>query len=173
MEDNKDMVTATETAEEKNTQGEDKAEKTYSRDELNKIINAERNKIKAEILKEEEEKRTEAEKLAKMKADEKLEYEKQKETDRANKAEMELNAYKLKDTAIQIANEKRLDVKLLDMIDFTRESAETINSKIESMTKLFKDAVEKGINESLKEKSPRYVVGTTENSKKNISRASY
>ena len=43
-----------------------KVEKTFTRDEYNKAIAAEKAKVRAEIEKEQEEKRTESEKLARM-----------------------------------------------------------------------------------------------------------
>ena len=80
MEDNNNVVTATETAEKEVQQEnvtpevEDKKEKTYSRAEVNKMINAEREKLKEELLKEAEVKKSEAEKLAKMDTEQKLNY---------------------------------------------------------------------------------------------------
>ena len=56
MEDNKDLVSSTVTEQETSEvqKGEDKKEKMYSRDELYKIVNAEKNKVRDELLKEAE-----------------------------------------------------------------------------------------------------------------------
>ena len=53
-------------------------EKTFTRDELNKIVNAERSKVLEEYKAQVEAEKTEAEKLAKMKSDEKLQYQLEK-----------------------------------------------------------------------------------------------
>lgn len=141
-----------------------KTEKTYTRDELNKIISAERDKLKAELVKEAEEKKTEAEKLAKMDADEKHKYELAKAEKEKNDALAKLNAYELKEQATKIASEKELDISLLDIIDYAKETADSIKAKIENIDGVFKKAVEKRVNERLQEKSPRQVSSSVTNS---------
>lgn len=170
MEDNKDMVGSTATEQKDvetkvdniqqvetpaETKGE-KKEKLYTRKEVEAIKAAERKAIEDKY----EAEKNEAEKLAKLDDDAKKDYALQKETERANKAESELNAYKLKDTAIDIAREKGVDEILLDLIDFTQETAESVSTKIETISTTFKTAVEKAVNERLKEKSPKTVVGS-------------
>lgn len=142
---------------------ENKQEKTYTRDELNKIISAEKEKVKAELIKDAEEKRTEAEKLAKMNAEEKHRYELEKIEKEKNDAIAKLNAYELKEQATKIASEKELDIALLDIIDYSKETADSIKTKIENIDDVFKKAVEKKINEKLQEKSPRNVSSAVTN----------
>ncbi|MGN1270613.1 MAG: DUF4355 domain-containing protein [Clostridia bacterium] len=98
--------------------------------------------------------KTEAEKLAKMKSDEKLQYQLQKEKSEKDNALAELNAYKLKEEAIKVASEKGLDVSLLNLIDFKTTTAEELNTNIDNMTNVFNKAVEKAVNERLKEDTP-------------------
>lgn len=98
--------------------------------------------------------KTEAEKLASMNEKQKHEYELHKAEREKNEALAELNAYKLKEQAIKIAGEKGLDVSLLDYLDYKTLNAEEIDNKLESISKAFKDAVEKAVNERLKEPSP-------------------
>lgn len=98
--------------------------------------------------------KTEAEKLAKMKSDEKLQYQLEKEKSEKDNALAELNAYKLKEEAIKVASEKGLDVSLLNLIDFKSTTAEQLNANIENMTSVFNKAVEKVVNERLKEDTP-------------------
>lgn len=136
---------------------ENKQEKTYTRDELNKIISAEKEKVKAELIKDAEAKRTEAEKLAKMDAEEKHKYELAKAEKEKNDALAKLNAYELKEQATKIANEKELDISLLDIIDYSKETADSVKEKIESIDNAFKKVIEKRVNEKLQEKSPRNV----------------
>ena len=140
-----------------------KTEKTYTRDELNKIISAERDKLKAELVKEAEEKKSEAEKLAKMDADEKHKYELEKATKEKEDALAKLNAYELKEQATKIASEKELDISLLDIIDYSKETADSIKTKIDNIDNVFKKAVEKRVNERLQEKSPRQVSSSVTN----------
>ena len=121
---------------------------------------------------EAEEKRTEAEKLAKMDADEKHKYELEKAMKEKEEAISRLNAYELKEQAIKIANEKELPISLLNVIDYTKEDAESIKTKIDEIEVVYKQAIQSGINDRMKEKTPKTVVdgGTT---KTNLPRASY
>lgn len=122
--------------------------------------------------KELEEKRTEAEKLAKMNAEEKHKYELDKLAKERDEAISRLNAYELKEQAIKIANEKELPISLLNVIDYTKEDAESIKTKIDEIEVVYKQAIQSGINDRMKEKTPKTVVdgGTT---KTNLPRASY
>lgn len=156
MENNKEMVTTTETVEEvKDTQEkvkteETKAEKTYSRDELNKIIATEKSKLLQDI----EAKRNEAEKLAKMKEDERLQYERDKAEQELNELKIQLNAKNLKDEAMKIATEKDLPIQYLDLIDFTKETAESISAKLQNIADARSKDLEGYLNSKLKEKAP-------------------
>ncbi len=98
--------------------------------------------------------KTEAEKLAKMKSDEKLQYQLEKEKSEKDNALAELNAYKLKEEAIKIASEKGLEVSLLDLIDFRTITAEKLNENIDNLSTVFNKAVERMVNERLKEETP-------------------
>ena len=98
--------------------------------------------------------KTEAEKLAKMNKEQKLEYEAQKERKEKEEVLAKLNAYELKDQALDIAKEKGLDVALLSYFDFKTVKAEEINAKIDEISVAFNKAVEKAVNERLKEKTP-------------------
>lgn len=110
--------------------------------------------------------KSEAEKLAKMNADEKNRYELEKERKAKEEAISKLNAYELKETAFKIAKEKELDVSLLDVIDFSKETAETIKTKIETINNVYKKAVEIGIKNGFKEETPKTVInnGNSNNS---------
>ena len=103
--------------------------------------------------------KTEAEKLAKMNKEQKLEYQAQKERTDKEKALAELNAYKLKEQATKIASDKGLDISLLTFFNFETVKAEEINSKIEEVSNAFNKAVEKAVNERLKEDTPTQKLG--------------
>ena len=122
--------------------------------------------------KEAEEKRTEAEKLASMNAEEKHKYELEKLAKERDEATSRLNAYELKEQAIKIANEKELPISLLNVIDYTKENAESIKTKIEEIEVVYKQAIQSGINDRMKEKTPKTVVDTP-TVKGSVPRASY
>ena len=116
--------------------------------------------------------KSEADKLAKMNKEQKLEYEAQKANKEKDNALAELNAYKLKEQALTIASEKGLDVNLLNLIDFKTVTAEKLSENIDNLSTVFNKAVEKAVNAKLKEDTP---ITQTSNisTKRDISRASY
>lgn len=120
---------------------------------------------KAKWLKEyeaqKEAEKTEAQKLAKMDAEQKLTYEKEKAEKERNEFEAKLNAYELKDTALSLAKEKTVDVSLLDLIDFSKETAESVNKKLDLIKTNFDKAVEKAVNERLKQDTPKQYNNTS------------
>lgn len=117
--------------------------------------------------------KTEAEKLAKMNKEQKLEYQAQKEKADKEKALAELNAFKLEKQAIQIASEKGLDISLLTFFNFETVRAEELNTKIDEVSSAFNKAVEKAVNERLKEDTPTEKAGFSNTKSKEIARASY
>ena len=117
--------------------------------------------------------KSEAERLAKMNKEQKLEYQAQKEKEGKEKALAELNAYKLKEQATKIASDKGLDISLLTFFNFETVKAEEINSKIEEVSNAFDKAVEKAVNERLKEDTPTQKLGIDNERNKSIARASY
>ncbi len=146
--------------------------KTFTRDEVNKIVNAETNKALEKYKEQVEAEKTEAEKLAKMKSDEKLQYQLEKEKTEKDNALTELNAYRLKEEAIKIASEKGLEVSLLNLIDFKTVTAEKLNENIDNLSTVFNKAVEKAVNERLKEDTPiTKTTSTVDN--KTVARSSY
>lgn len=104
--------------------------------------------------------KSEAEKLAKMNKEQKLEYQAQKAEKEKSDALAELNAYKLKEQALKIASEKGLDVSLLNFFNFSTAKADEINTKIDEISNAFNKAVEKAVNERLKEDTPVSKNGT-------------
>lgn len=143
-------------------QGEEKQEKvdkTYTRDDLNNIINAERKKAKEEakkeLLEEMKKNKDEADKLAQMDEAQKLKYQFDTEKQRADKAEAKLNAFMLKDETVKQASEKGIPLAYLDLIDFSKENADSIKSKLDSLEKTVKAEREKVITEYSKEMPPQ------------------
>ena len=149
------------------TKKEVKAEKTFTRDEVNKMISAEKDKIRKEL----EAEKTEAERLAKLTSEQRLQEEIKKQTDRANSAEARLNAYQLKEQTIK--DNSDIPVDLINLIDFSKDNtAELVKEKLEIIKQVYKKAVETGVNESLKEKTPVTKLSDTTAKKKNVSRYS-
>lgn len=128
-------------------------DKTYQAEfdrRVQKALETARTKWEAE----EQTKRTEAEKLAKMDAEQKAKYELKKANEERDSALAKLNAYELKNTAIRIAQEKGLDISLLEDIDYSKQTAETITTIIDTKKAVFDKALEKAMNDKYKEKSP-------------------
>ena len=140
---------------------EAKTEKTFTRDEFNSALAGEKKRIREEIMKEVEAEKSEAEKLAKMKADEKKDYEIAKANKRADEFEAELNAFKLEREALKIAEEKGVNSKLLSLIDFKTVKAEDVENKINNINDVITAEVERLVNDKLREKTPKTVVGET------------
>lgn len=109
---------------------------------------------------EAEAKQTEAEKLAKMKAEEKMQYELEKSNKERDEALKELNANKLEKQAIEIANDNGVDISLLQLIDFTTVKAEEVEPIIKNFKNVVSTLVEKEVNLKMQEKTPKTVVGT-------------
>lgn len=117
-------------------------------------------KEKAKWQKQLEDEKNEAERLAKLSDEEKHQEALDKALAETKKATAELNAYKLKEEAQKIALEKGLDVSLLNIIDFSKETAETVKTKIDEISENFNKAVEKSIKEKLKQPAPKQYAST-------------
>lgn len=150
-----------------NSKKEVKTEKTFTRDEVNKMISAEKDKIRKEL----EAEKTEAERLAKLSSEERLKEEMKSYKTRAEKSEAMLNAYQLKDQTVK--DNSDIPVDLINLIDFSRyNTAELVKEQLNVIRTVYKKAVENGVNESLKEKTPVTKLSDTTTKKKNVSRFS-
>mgnify|MGYP000913116194 CR=1 FL=1 len=133
-----------------------KDKKTLTQDEVNAIIQA---RLATEKAKWEEDFKaklgeaiTEAEKLARMNAEQKAEYERQKkETELANR-EAEITRRELRAQALEALAEKGLPKQLADILVYT--DAQSTNDSIVAVEKVFRAAVEAGVNERLKGNPP-------------------
>lgn len=154
MEQNENVVEETTKVEDKPLSFDEiLGDKTYQAEfdrRVQKALETARTKWEAE----EQSKRTEAEKLAKMDAEQKAKYELKKANEERDSAIAKLNAYELKNTAIKIAQEKGLDISLLEDIDYSKQTAETITTIIDTKKAVFDKALEKAMNDKYKERSP-------------------
>lgn len=129
-------------------------------------------KSRAKWQKEAEAQRSEAEQLARMSEEEKYKYQIDKLTKERNDYESRLNAYELKNEAQKIAREKGMDTSLLDILDFSKENAESVKEKIDLISKTVNASMEKQLNDRLKQSSPKNVEPTKQ-PKKEVKRASF
>lgn len=106
--------------------------------------------IRSQIEKE----RTEAEKLAKMDADQKIKYELNKAKSEKEALQSELNAINLYKTASTIATEKDLPTAYLDLIDFSKENADSITDKINKLQEIRTKDLENYLNNRLRQPTP-------------------
>jgi hypothetical protein len=95
--------------------------------------------------------KTEAEKLAKMNAQQKAEYESKQREEALAKREAELNKRELIATAKSTLVEKGLDASLVDLLDYS--SAENCNKSISKIEETFGAALNKAVAEKVKGKS--------------------
>ena len=129
---------------------------------------------KAKWEAEQEAKQSEAEKLAKMKDDERRNYELEQARKKQEEAELKLSAYELKEEAIKMANipETQVDVSLLNLIDFRSIKAEQVEPTIKNIKKVFDSAVENEVNKRLKETPPKTVNANISSNSERVSRFS-
>lgn len=129
---------------------------------------------KAKWEAEQEAKQSEAEKLAKMKDDERRNYELEQARKKQEEAELRLSAYELKEEAIKMANipETQVDVSLLNLIDFKSIKAEQVEPTIKNIKKVFDSAVENEVNKRLKETTPKTVNANISSNSERVSRFS-
>lgn len=132
---------------------QERSGRTFSRDDMNRMITAEVNKA----LEKERSRHAEAERLAKMSADEREQHERESTLQRAEAAEAELNAYKLQAEATKLAGAQGLPLEFLDTIDFHTAKAENVKPTVSGLASAFKAAVETEVNERLKQKLPRTI----------------
>ena len=116
--------------------------------------------------------KNEAEKLAKMSEQEKFNHELAKIRAEKEEAQAKLNAYELKNEAQKIAREKDMDLSLLDIIDYSKETAESVKEKLDLIYATVSKATEKKLNERLKQPEPKNVAETAKKLKE-LKRASY
>ena len=124
---------------------------------INTAIQNEKGKWEKEYQQKVEQERSEAEKLAKMDTDQKHQYELKQVQEELEKERAKNNAHDLRDAVSKIAEEKGIGSSLLEIFDFTKENAESMDNKIKILSTELDKRVEYRLNEMLKEKSPKQV----------------
>lgn len=122
---------------------------------VNKSLDTARNNWQKDYDAKLAKERSEAEKLAQMSADQKIQYELEKAKAEKDELQSQLNAINLYKTASGIATEKGLPIGYLDLVDFTKESAETITAKIDKLQELREKDLETYLSSKLKQNTPQ------------------
>ena len=161
MENNKEKVDTTVEVSKENIQ-EEKKEKTFTQEQLNKYLATEKAKWKQEA----ETERTEAERLAKLTAEEKASEKEQKLAEK----EIELNYKELVGNAKDVLSDKGIPASFANWIVSKEDTAEKVTEKIEDFSKKFNSELEKMVVKRLAGDVPK--VGTENNTKK-IARSCY
>lgn len=150
-------TTATETtATAENTAVETQATptaKTFTQDELNAIIDKRLERERRDAQARIDKAVTEAQKLAKMSADERAEHEKQAHEKALADREAEITKRELRAEAKSQLSDKGLPIELAEILPYT--DADTTNAAIVSTEKVFRAAVEKAVTERLKGNAPK------------------
>ena len=139
---------------------EKKPERTFTREDVNKMIAAEVGKAL--------QKQQEADRLANMTEAERVQHEHDEAIRRADEAEQALNAYKLQAEASKLANAAGLPLEFLDTIDFRTAKAETVKGTVENLASVFKKAVEAAVNERLKQPAPKTVAAQVQTERQRL-----
>lgn len=98
--------------------------------------------------------KNEAEKLAQMNAEQKLNYELKKVKEELKAKNTELNSISLYKEASNIAKEKGLPIEYLDLIDFGSQNAESINTSIDKLLEIRNRDLELSLRSALREQKP-------------------
>ena len=130
----------------------DKAYQSEFDRRVNKALETAKSKWETEKATELENAKTEAQKLAKMNADQKAQYEQEKRIKELERREKDINARELKAQAYETLAEKSLPKELIDTLNFN--DADSCNKSIEAVEKAFQIAVEKAVNDKLRGGNP-------------------
>ena len=127
--------------------------KTFTQDELNAIIDKRLERERKDAQARIDKAVTEAQKLAKMSADERAEHERQELQKALAQREAEITKRELRAEAKSQLSDKGLPVELAEVLPYT--DADTTNAALAAVEKVFRQAVEKGVNERLKGNPPK------------------
>ena len=133
-------------------------EKTFTQADVDRLISqtVARERTKAE--EQAKAARTEAERLAKLSADERTAAEREQREQELARRERELSRRELRATALQTLAEKGLPAELADALDYA--DADKCNATIAGVEKAFRAAVQKGVTDRLKGSAPKAAEST-------------
>ncbi|MGG7059845.1 DUF4355 domain-containing protein [Clostridium tertium] len=128
------------------------SEKTFTQKDVDKLIQDRLAREQSKWEKRVQDERTEAEKLAKMNAEQKAKYAEEKRAAELEKRERDITTRELRATAFETLAEKNLPKELVDILNYS--DAEQCNKSIEAVEKAFQSAVEKAVNDKLRGGNP-------------------
>lgn len=138
-------------------EGQGESSKAFTQEDIDKIVSKtiarERSKWEKDFETKLEAQKSEAEKLAKMNADQRAEHERAKRENELAEREAAINRRELRATALEQLAEKSLPTQLAEILVYT--DAESTNSSIAAVETAFRAAVETAVNERLKGDPPR------------------
>lgn len=160
-EDTKDAVVETENETVDTSEMAETTEKTFTQEEVNALIEKRLAKQEKSFNKRIQEKLDEAEKLRQMNADQKAEYEAQKQADYIAELEAKINRSGLEKEASKILSESGIavDDNILGFV--VKDTAEATQEAVESFSALVNNLADKKVSEMLKGKTPQKVEQTT------------
>jgi hypothetical protein len=147
------ILETTETTQATPAPTEGATEKTFTQKDIDSIIEKRLARERKEADERIKNAVTEAQKLAKMSADERLEHERVEREKQLKDRESEITRRELKAEAKAQLADKGLPVEFADALPLT--DAESVQTAIEVFDKAFRIAVEKGVNERLKGNPPK------------------
>lgn len=127
--------------------------KTFTQEELNAIIDKRLERERKDAQARIDKAVTEAQKLAKMNAEERAEHERQELQKKLSEREAEITKRELRAEAKSQLSDKGLPVELAEVLPYT--DADTTNAALAAVEKVFRAAVEKGVTERLKGNAPK------------------
>lgn len=135
------------------TEDDKQKEKTFTRDDLAKMIAAEKSKWEKEKEVEIEKQRNEAARLAKLSKDDREKEEEQKRLAKIEEREKNVLRAELRMETIKQLSNEGLPESFVDMV--LAEDADQIKENISTVRKSFDNAVEAEVNKRLAQKAPR------------------
>ena len=136
-------------------------EKTFTQAELDAIIQKEKAKAKRSAEKEYQAKMDEAEKLRKMNADEKAEYEAKKQAAYIAELEAKINRSGLEKEASKMLSEAGIVASDEILAFVVKDSAESTQEAVNGFAELVNQLADNKVKEMLKGKTPRKVEQST------------
>ncbi|HFI0106871.1 TPA: DUF4355 domain-containing protein [Streptococcus suis] len=160
-EDTKDTVVETEKETVDISETAETTEKKFTQEEVNALIEKRLAKQEKSFNKRIQEKLDEAEKLRQMNAEQKAEYEAQKQADYIAELEAKINRSGLEKEASKILSEVGIavDDNILGFV--VKDTAEATKEAVESFSVLVNNLADKKVSEMLKGKTPKKVEQTT------------
>lgn len=161
-EETKEQSVVEEVNENASTQEEQEtAEKTFTQAELDAIIQKEKAKAKRSAEKEYKAKMDEAEKLRKMNADEKAEYEAKKQAAYIAELEAKINRSGLEKEASKMLSESGIAASDEILALVVKDDAERTQEAVNGFAELVNQLADNKVKEMLKGKTPRKVEQST------------